>query len=376
MIIQNATIHKLEVPLQHPYKLSKEYGLVTTATIIVVELHTDNGIIGWGECDPWPLFTGDSSSSVVSILKEVLVPAVLGKDPTNINDIHSIMNRSIRGNSIAKSAIDMACHDIFGKAYKIPVHSLIGGKLYDELPCFWSVGGGTPEETAKAVLDVKNRGFHGCMLKIGGECCENDIERTLAAREAVGAEFPMVADANQGWDVETAIKYGKAVEKFNLLFIEQPVQSWDIKGMVRIHDSISTPLSADEGVVTIQDAMNYIEAGACDVFSIKVTKHGGIAPTKKICEYATANNIKLFFNSMHEEGITQAASLHVAVTTSNLMPTIGHSFFSPMRLQGDITDFHTWTKKGMTHIPDKPGLGFAIDEENLHRFTIEKQNIC
>ncbi|MBQ3094319.1 MAG: hypothetical protein IJC52_04015 [Clostridia bacterium] len=371
MKIQEAKLYNLNVPLMHPYQLSKEYGLVTDATIVVVELHTDNGLIGWGECDPWPAFTGDSSDSVMLLLKQTILPAVIGEDPCNIHKIHQIMDRCITGNHVAKSAVDMACHDLFGKAHNLPVHSLLGGKRRDEMPCFWSVGGGTPEQTVEAVLDVKKKGFRGCMLKIGGEDHKNDINRTLAAREAVGPDFPMVADANQGWDVDTAIAYGKAVENVGLLFIEQPVKAWDVKGMAQVRKKISTPLSADEGVVTIHDAVRLIEAQACDVFSVKVTKHGGIYPTKKICEYAAVNNIKVFFNSMHEEGITQAASLQVAATAEMLVPTIGHSFFSPMRLKRDITDFHTWTNNGMTAIPEKPGLGFIINEENLNHFTIE-----
>ena len=370
MKIEKIRLHSLVVPLMHPYQLSQEYGLVTDTTIVVVEMHTDNGLVGWGECDPWKVFTGDSAEEVICLLWNKIGPALLGQDPGNIHRIHQIMDQCVSGNLIAKSAIDMACHDLLGKSCGLPVHTLLGGKRRDELPCFWSVGGGTPEETVKAVLDVKERGFKGCMLKIGGADWKNDIARTLAAREAA-PDFPMVADANQGWDVETAIAYGNAVEKVGLLFIEQPVKKQDNAGLAQVKNSIATPISADEGLVTLQDAQNLIRAKACDVFSVKVTKHGGLEPARRLCEYAASEGIQLFFNSMHEEGITQAASLNLAATVEGLVPTIGHSFFSPMRLKGDITDFHTWTKKGMTAVQEKPGLGFIIDEENMRRFTVE-----
>ncbi|NCB31265.1 MAG: mandelate racemase, partial [Clostridia bacterium] len=210
-------------------------------------------------------------------------------------------------------------------------------------------------------------------FKIGTANYRNDIARTLAAREAVGPDFPLVADANQGWDVDTAILYGRAVEKAALLFFEQPVQSWDVQGMARIRRAINVPVSADEGVATVQDAVHLVRAEAVDVLSIKVTKHGGILPAKEICDYAATSGIKLFFNSMLEEGITQAASLCVAATVPNLMMNIGHSYFSPLRLDGDISDFHTRVINGVTHISDAPGLGIQIDEEALAKYTV---NTC
>ncbi|MEA5060700.1 MAG: enolase C-terminal domain-like protein [Candidatus Pelethousia sp.] len=373
MRIKKIILHELQVPLKHPYVLSREYGVQAVTTPIVAEVQTDEGLVGYGECDPWPLFTGDSAASSMVVLSHHLAPQLIGKDPTNIHEIHRNMDAMIRGNHISKSALDMAAYDLFGKSAGLPVHQLLGGKRRNEIKCFWSVGGGTPEETAQEILAVKKQGYYGCMIKIGTANYRNDIARTLAAREAVGPDFPLVADANQGWDVDTAILYGRAVEKAALLFFEQPVQSWDVQGMARIRRAINVPVSADEGVATVQDAVHLVRAEAVDVLSIKVTKHGGILPAKEICDYAATSGIKLFFNSMLEEGITQAASLCVAATVPNLMMNIGHSYFSPLRLDGDISDFHTRVINGVTHISDAPGLGIQIDEEALAKYTV---NTC
>ena len=274
MKITKIILYGLRVPLKCPYILSKEYGVQSDTTPIVAEVHTDEGLTGYGECDPWPLFTGDSQASSMVVLTKHLCPQLLGKDPTNINELHRNMDAVIRGNHLTKSALDMAAYDLLGKASGLPVHQILGGKRRDEIRCFWSVGGATPEETAREALQVKENGYYGCMIKIGTAGWRNDIARTLAAREAVGPDFPLVADANQGWDVETAIAYGRACERAELLYFEQPVQSWDVKGMARIRRAINIPISADEGVATLQDAVNLVAAEAADVFSIKVTKHG------------------------------------------------------------------------------------------------------
>ena len=370
MIITKVVLHELKVPLKHPYILSREYGVMADTTPLVIELHTDIGLVGYGECDPWPLFTGDSAASASVVILEHLAPVFIGKDPTNIHETHRLMNAIIRGNNIPKSAMDMAAYDLFGKSLGVPVHKLLGGKLRDEIPSFWSVGGSTPSETVAELKQAKERGFKGAMIKVGTADYRNDIARTLAAYDTFGDDFPLVADANQGWDVETAVSYARGVERCNLLYLEQPVQSWDVAGMARVRQAVSMPISADEGCSTLHDAVNLVRAEAADVFSIKVTKNGGILPAKQIVDFAAANGIKVFFNSMLEEGITQAASLSLAAGTANLMTTIGHSFFSPLRLDGDITDFEARVINGVAHISDAPGLGIQINEDNLKKYTV------
>jgi len=374
MKITKITIDSLAVPLLHPYQLSKEYGVFSTATPIVVTMETDAGIVGYGECDPWPLFTGDSVDSAGLVIEKHLAPMLIGKDPTNINELHRIMDATVRNQYLAKSAIDMAAHDIFGKALGVPIHKLLGGCRREKMRCMWSIGGSTPEESAAEVLEAKRLGYHGCMIKIGGPDYNLDAARTIAVREAVGKDYPLIVDANQGWDVDTAIRYWKLIRNCDILFFEQPLQSWDVQGMAKVRRAIDIPLSADEGVMTMQDARNLIEAEAVDIFSIKVTKNGGIAPAKAICELAAANGIQVFFNSMIEEGITQAASLQIGATCSNIVTTIGHAFFSPNRLKSDISTYHTFIhpEEGSVYVPQEPGLGIELCEDKLNAYRTKR----
>lgn len=367
MKITKIQIDRLAVDLRHPYHLSKEYGIFSTATPVVVTLYTDEGFVGCGECDPWPLFTGDSDLVASLILEKHLGPMLLGADPTNIHAIHERMDRIIRGQHLTKSAIDMAAYDIWGKSVGKPVHQLLGGQRRDSMKCMWSIGGSTPEESAADVLAAKAAGYHGCMIKIGGPDHQLDASRTIAVREAVGKDFPLIVDANQGWDVDTAIRYAKLVKNCDILFFEQPVQSWDVQGMARVRRAIDIPVSADESVVTLADARNLVNADAADVFSIKVTKNGGIQPAKEICDYAAACGIPVFFNSMIEEGITQAASLQLGVTCSNIVHTIGHAYFSPLRLTRDLTNYSACIhpEQGLVEVPHAPGLGVELDPDAM-----------
>lgn len=366
MKITEIVVHQLKMPLVHPYVLSNAYGVLVSSDQIVVEIRTDEGISGWGEGNPWAGFSGDIAESVVCVLEKLICPALIGKDPTNINKIHELMDSLIAGNRMAKAAIDIACYDLLGKSLNAPVHLLLGGKKQDTIRCFWSIGGSTPQESAEEVLSIKEQGYWGCMIKIGTDY-KNDINRTLAVREAVGDDFPLIADANQGWDYDTAFRYGKGVEKAGLLFYEQPLKAYDIEGLAKLKRNLDIPISADEGISTIHDAIRLVKAEACDVFSIKTSKHGGILPTKQICEYAAANGIRLFFNSMIEGGLTQAASLNVA-STATILQTTGHSFFSTLRHKDDVTDFPALVKAGITRLPDIPGLGVHVDEEKIKKY--------
>lgn len=373
MRITEIVLHPLRMPLAHPYKLSNAYGVLLDSDQIYVEVKTDEGITGWGEGNPWASFTGDIAESVVCVLQKLICPALLGKDPTNLNAIHHEMDALIAGNKMAKAAIDMACYDILGKALGVPVHKILGGKKYDTIKCFWSIGGSTPAESAAEVVTIKEQGYWGCMIKIGTDY-KNDIARTLAVREAVGSDFPLIADANQGWDYDTALRYGKGIESAELLFYEQPVKAWDVASLAKLRRNLNTPISADEGISTIQEAINLVKAEACDVFSIKSSKHGGIMPAKQICEYANENGIQIFFNSMIEGGLAQAASLNIAAT-SDIMLTTGHSFFSTLRHKDDATNFAEFVANGIVSIPDQSGLGVTVYEEKVKQYESDTVTI-
>lgn len=377
MRITSIRVDRLAVPLRHPYHLSQEYGTFSTATPILVSMETDDGITGYGECDPWPLFTGDSGEMSMLLLRQHLCPMLIGRDPTNINELHRVMDATIRNQHLTKSALDMAAYDIWGKQTGMPVHQLLGGKRRDRIRCMWSIGGSTPEESAREVVEAKALGYDGCMIKVGTPDWKNDAARTKAVRDAVGPSYPLIVDANQGWDLDTALRYGREIADCGILFFEQPLQSWDVDGMAKLHRKLPMPLSADEGVMTLQDAVRLVKADAVDIFSIKVTKNGGIRPAKAICEYAAANGIQVFFNSMIEEGITQAASLQIGATCDNLVSTIGHAYFSPNRLQRDISDFHTLIhpEGGYVQVPDRPGLGVTPDWDTIADYTVETATI-
>lgn len=355
------------IPLKKAYKLSKRYGYLKDTKPILVKVSTDEGLVGYGETDPMGKFTGETPETVAAVLKEDLAPAIIGEDPANINMMHQIMESMVRDNHMAKGTIDMACYDLLGKAAGLPLHNLLGGKLYEEIPIMGSIGGGTIDETVTAAEKVRDQKYHSIMVKVGGDPI-HDANRVLAVRDALGKNFPIIVDANQGWDYSSAMQFIEIAREADLKLFEQPLDAENLEGMASIRQKCGVPVSVDESLLSYRHAQEVIRLGAADVFSIKVCKNGGVKHSLEIIELARSKGIDILFNSMIEEGITQAASLNIALTVSNLYEW-GHAYFSPLRLDDDITDYVSNIFDGKVKATTKPGLGVDIREDVLEKYV-------
>jgi L-alanine-DL-glutamate epimerase-like enolase superfamily enzyme len=375
LIIQSIEVIHTKIPLKKSYKLSRVFDVLESSQPIIIKVHTDSGITGLGETDPMDHFTEETAETIMAVLQRNLCPAVCGMDPLGIAAIHESMDRHIKGNFLAKAAIDMACYDIAGKAMQTPAYTFLGGKLRNEIPVMWSLGDGAPEANAEEASRLVNEeGYHTLMVKVGNDDMRRDVARVRAIRKAMEQDVSLIADANQGWDVETSVKFAAMIEDCGIAFFEQPVPYWDIKGLARIRKSIRIPLSADESLFSIHDALQLIHYDAVDIFSIKVAKNGGIYKAKKIMDLAEANGIRCLMNSLLEEGITQAASLQLGLSSPNIHEC-GHAYFSPLRMDDDISDYWHQLNHGIVKPSGLPGLGVAIDESILSKYQVGRYEI-
>lgn len=369
MRISKIAVFHIKVPLKKPFGLSRVLGTITHTEPIVVKVFTDEGITGLGEANPLAPFTEESPESIKACLRYYLAPILLGVDPTNIVKVHEKMGESLKLNTLAKGAIDMACYDILGKEKGLPVYQILGGNIRSEIATAKGIGGASPEDNVKETLSNMETGINTFMIKTGGLSLKEDIARVKAIREAA-PEVHLIVDANQGWDRRSAIQFGKAVEECDIEFLEQPVPYWDIEGLAMIRKAVDIPISVDETLCTIHDAVRVIKEDAADVFSVKVTKNGGIYKAREILDLAKAFGIKCWMNSMIEEGITQAASLQLGVYAENISE-FGHSYVSTLRLEDDITTYSEQIQGGVVRPNGKPGLGIEIREDVLKRYTID-----
>lgn len=364
MKIQTIDVYVLSIPFRVPYKLSKVYGTVTHNNAVVVRIRTEGGLTGWGEANPLPPFTEETPSGVMDLLGTVVGPALIGLDASNLARVRQRIDDCVPGNPTAKGALDMALHDLAGKALDRPVHALLGGARVDALPVLWPLGSGTPEEDRDLVAAKLDEGFRTVMIKMGAQPVEAEIERVAALTERFHPQVKFIPDANEGWSEAEAMRFVDGVNRYPLTLIEQPVKRSDSAGLKRIREASLAPVSADEAVFSVSQAAALARDRVVDAFSLKVSKNGGIAPAREIATLAAARGMTCLMNSMLECGITQAASLQLGCTLGNLIDC-GHAYMSTLRLADDFTDFGSFVRDGMAHVPDGPGLGIAVDEAKV-----------
>ncbi len=365
---------RIAVPFAKPYKLSKVYGTIHDALAVILKLYTDQGVVGLGEADPMPPFTEETPAGVVAALRDYLGPRLLGQDPRAVPVLEAMMDQVLYGNHTAKGAVSMALYDILGQVEGVPVHTLLGGRVRARIPLLRGTGSGTAEEDLAVIEMRMAEGFRTFMLKMGARPIEDEITRVRQVRDHLDEEVRLLVDANQGWQVREAMRFMAGLEDLKLELMEQPIPRWDLSGLKRIRARAPWPVSADESLVTPRDALRLIQEEAVDVFSIKVSKNGGLSAAKKIALVAEAAGLKCLMNSMLEFGVTQAASLHLGATLTNLVD-FGHAYGSPLRLSDDVTNYSDLVSQAVVEVPDEPGLGVRLEEAKLKKYAAEHVEI-
>jgi len=363
-----AEVFEIEVALAAPYKLS--HGTQTTARAVLLKLIDADGVEGWGEANPLQMWSGESSGDEVRALMETLLPAVLNFATPEPGCVDALLDTLVAKHLSAKGAVSMALLDILGKRLRVPVATLLGGALRTSLPVLWPLSNGSAEDDIHVIEERAAQGFSSFMLKMGAVPVRDEVRRIATLKARYGSRLTLIADANQGWSRDEAREFLAGISASDLAFVEQPVRKDDLEGMAELAGASCVPISADESVIGLEDAARIAALGAANVFSIKSSKNGGPLRAQSIVAVAEAFGIRCYMNSMLEFGITQAASLQHAVTIGNLVDA-GHAFMSTLRMAEDPTDFSSFVRDGVVHLPHAAGLGVQVDESHVHHLTVD-----
>lgn len=251
---------KVNIPLVTPFKTALR--TVDSVNDIVVRITTDDGQTGFGEAPPTAVITGDTHGSILSAIEEFIAPAIIGMEIENLDGIMKKLHGSIRKNSSAKAAVDMAVYDLFAKSCRKPLYKILGGGRKEiETDLTISVNG--VEEMVADSLKAVSQGFRILKIKVGKES-KMDVERIRAIRQAAGPDIKLRIDANQGWSAKEAVKIIRTLEDMGIVMdlVEQPVNAHDFEGMKFVTSQVYTPILADESVFSPEDAIRIIREGA------------------------------------------------------------------------------------------------------------------
>jgi muconate cycloisomerase len=360
-------ITKLEtVPFGVPIRsFADAYTGFAESNAVLVKLHTDEGVTGLGEACAWePEFYGETLESVTVTIQKYAAPRILGEDPRNIGRIMARLDAALARSTCAKEGVDLALHDLVGKALNVPVSTLLGGRFRDRIPAASEIGIDTPEAMAADALAVVRKGIRVVKIK-GSSDPDLDVERVRAVREAVGGDVGLRLDPNAAWDVPSTIRTMKSLEGCGLQLLEQPVPGWDLRGMAHIRRNIGIPLMADESVWSPQDAVRIFESGAADILNIKLPKSCGLHQAKKIEAAAEGMGMPCIVGTEIEPGLSCVAKLHMAA--SMRIHPLASEFTELTLLKENVLDTPLRIIDGGIPVPDGPGLGVGLDAAVFER---------
>ncbi|NYE05733.1 muconate/chloromuconate cycloisomerase [Bacillus niacini] len=354
----------VRVPLIKPFKAA--YGVRDTADFVLVKVFADNGLEGIGEAATIPIYDEGSQASAVFAINRYLKPLLIGQDPRKIGLIHEMMDKAIKGERYAKSAVDYALYELTAKYFNLPVYQLLGGKNRD-IQVTAVLSAGNTEEIVTEVTKKKEAGYKVFKLKIGTDHTQ-DLERVRLIREAIGYDVDLRLDGNEGWRGKEAVRKAKDIEEYNPSHLEQPVPNWDLEGLKYLRENSSIPIVIDESVLTLKDAYKVIKYVGGDILNIKTARSGGLFPSLKIAATAEAAGVTPLLGSMLELGIGTIANAHFAasLTGTNLATElVGPQFVKKDILREDIV-----YENGYLVLPEGPGWGVEIDRDMVKEFTV------
>lgn len=349
---------------------------------VFVKVITDSGLYGVGEAT-----LEYREPTVVQAIKE-LERYLVGKDPHNIEAFWHDTYRDAywRGGVVLMSAlagVEMALWDIKGKDLGVPVYQLLGGKVRDSVKCYanaWFAGAKKPEEFAqKAKIAVKN-GFSGLKwdpfgkeyLNIDPKHLNDALDCIAAVKDAVGDQVHLIIEGHGRFNVPTAVRIGNALEKFGILWFEEPIPPDDKKGIAWVRSKIATPVSGGERLYSRFEYADYLRMECADFWQPDVSHAGGIMEVRKIAAMAESHYIPVCPHNPSGP-VANAATLQLAACIPNfyLLETMANDI--PWR--ADVSTEKVKFENSEMFIPDLPGLGIDINEEEIAKYPYECRNL-
>ena len=375
MIIRNIRTHVLAAPLSQPFAYARAW--YDTRTAVLVEIETDSGLVGWGECY--------GPARVNSAVVKEIAPWLIGEDPLRTDHLWQSVYARLRDHGQkgvviqGLSGIDIALWDIKGKHFGVPAHRLLGGPRRTEVRAYatglYRRKSGDPgkylaEEAASYVAE----GFGAVKLKVGFGI-EEDAAMACAVRAAIGRDVALMVDANHAYDAVAAIRLGRMIEELDIGWFEEPVLPEDIAGYRAVKAAITIPVAGGECEFTRFGFRDLLASRAIDIVQPDTCAAGGLSECKKIADMAEAFSVR-YNPHVWGTGIAIAASLQLLAVLPSHTPT-SLAPVEPM-LEFDRTE-HPIRQSilvtpiehigGVVRVPEGPGLGIEVDRKALARFA-------
>jgi L-alanine-DL-glutamate epimerase-like enolase superfamily enzyme len=357
MKIARIAVWQKTLALSQPYHLSGGRLAFEALDSTFVRIETDEGLAGWGEGCPWghtylPAFGGGIRAAL-----ELLAPALIGRDPRDLEVLERAMDATLPGHLYAKAPLDIALWDILGQAAGVPLYRLLGGADGEAVPVNSSISTGSPAEMVGLIEMARAEGYRTHSAKIGGDDPALDIARIEAIETALRPDERITYDVNRAWTPALAIEVMNAVAARG--WFEQPCETLDQCLSVRRHTR--QPIMLDECLHSFQDHLEAWRAGVCQGVKVKPNRLGGLTKARRVRDFGVAVGWQMHVEDVGGTVIADTAALHLALSTpaDNRLA----SWLSQAHLRDDPAPGQgARNTDGEVILAPAPGLGVAPDE--------------
>jgi O-succinylbenzoate synthase len=366
MKIERIELQQLVMPLLAPFETS--FGVQTERKLILVSVF-GQGVTGYAESVAlaFPYYNEETMDTSWYMLENFLIPMVFANPVSHPKELAPLFKK-IRRNYMAKACLEGAIWDLYAKQQGKSLAEVIGGTK-TEIEVGVSIG---IEPTVDAVLKKVDRflsdGYKKIKVKIKPGF---DVGTISAIRKQFGNDVPLMADANSAYKLSD-IDIFKELDHFNLLMIEQPLGHEDIIEHAQLQKQLTTPICLDESIHSVDDARHAIELGSCKIINIKIGRVGGIYESIRIHDFCKEHNIPVWCGGMLESGVGRAHNIAITSLPNFTIP--GDTSASSRYWKQDIVEPEvSLAKPGILAVPDKPGIGYEINNSAVDQYRVRKQ---
>lgn len=364
------TVEMREIRLRLVHFFETSFGRTIERRILLVRVIDSDGAEGWGECTAGegPFYSEEWIDSAWEATRLFLAPMMLGREVEDAAHVFGLMRR-VRGNRMAKAALETACWDLEARRARVPLWRYLGG-VQAEIPCGVSIG--IQDSHAQLLEKIEREladGYQRIKIKI-----KPGWDREVV--EVVRARFPdvlLMVDANSAYTLEDAPML-RALDEFGLMMIEQPLAYDDREDHAKLQRQIRTPVCLDESVRSAEDARKAIELGACRIVNVKLGRVGGHAEAARVEAVCRESDVPVWCGGMLESGIGRAHNIAMATLRGFTLP--GDVSASARYWAEDIIDPPVMvTPEGTIRAPDGPGIGFEVKRDLIESLTVRSETL-
>jgi len=363
----------VDIPTIRGHVLSMTTMMVQSIVLVRVKFSDGSEGLGEGTSIGGMSYGAESPESIKLAIDTYIAPTLEGMSADNVNAATNFMQKVVRGNPIARCAVETALWDGLGRRLGVSVAQLFGGKVRSTMPVAWTLASGnSDQDIAEAQEMLAGRRHNIFKLKIGKRTVREDIAHVAAIKSALGDDASIRVDVNQAWTISQARWGLSGLQDIGVDLVEQPIGAKHLNALKHLTDGYEIAVMADEALQGPEDALLVAADRSADVFAVKIAQSGGLKRASEVIAIAQAAGVGLYGGTMLEAGVGTAAAVQLFSTIENM--EWGTELFGPLLLRDEIlADPIRYADFSLT-VPEGPGIAVNLDPSKVAHYRRDRSD--